>query len=66
MDKAPDKKTCIRCKEEKDLKEFRKDESMKDNKSSVCRACAKERTNQNKLRRIEYGKQFFDAKTSAF
>lgn len=37
MDKSPEKKTCMRCKVEKEMKEFRKDDIMKNSKLNYVR-----------------------------
>lgn len=65
-EKPPEKKTCLRCKQTKEMKKFRRDTCMKDGRGNVCLECEKNRREELKRERNEFDEQFFDPKTPAF
>ena len=60
-------KTCFKCKEEKELDNFGKDNSKRDKFSIYCKVCliSKKRiiTNEDKDKKLEYNKKFKSAGT---
>lgn len=59
LDKQPKSKTCCDCKEEKALKQFRKNEKMKDGRMGRCSKCERAREKGREAKKDEYAKQFF-------
>jgi hypothetical protein len=62
---APTKKACTKCKEEKPIAGFRKNNKIKDGYMNVCKTCERSREKARSAGDPEYAKHFF-VHTEAF
>lgn len=60
-----DKKTCLKCNQEKERDEFRKSERYVDFRSNTCKQCEKKRTEELANARQQYSAVYF-THTGAF